>query len=74
MYSKEGPGISVGDVNADGLDDFYIGGATGSFGTFFIQQKTGSFNPRGYQIIQIMKIWDLYCSMQMEMEMMTSML
>ncbi len=45
MYSKEGPGISVGDVNSDGLDDFYVGGATGSFGTFFIQQKTGSFNP-----------------------------
>ena len=43
MYSKEGPGIGVGDVNSDGLDDFYIGGATGSFGTFFIQQKNGSF-------------------------------
>jgi hypothetical protein len=43
MYSKEGPGISVGDVNSDGLDDFYVGGATGSFGTVFMQQKIGSF-------------------------------
>ena len=46
MYSQEGPGISVGDVNSDGLDDFFIGGATGSFGTFFIQNPEGSFTAK----------------------------
>jgi hypothetical protein len=44
LYSKEGPGIAVGDINGDGMDDFYVGGATSSSGNLFIQQKTGEFN------------------------------
>ena len=43
MYSKEGPGIAAGDINGDGLDDFYIGGATSMAGKIFIQQETGKF-------------------------------
>ena len=43
MYSQEGPGIAVGDVNSDGMDDFFIGGSTGFSGTIFIQEKKGSF-------------------------------
>jgi hypothetical protein len=43
LFSKEGPGISVGDVNSDGLDDFFIGGSTGYFGAIFSQQKNGKF-------------------------------
>jgi hypothetical protein len=46
MYSREGPGISAGDVNADGLDDFFIGGSTGYAGTLFIQHKSGQFSSR----------------------------
>ncbi len=41
--SREGPGIATGDVNADGLDDFYIGAATGFDGSIFLQQKNGKF-------------------------------
>jgi hypothetical protein len=44
QFSKEGPGITVGDVNSDGRDDFFIGGSTGFFGTFFIQQVDGHFS------------------------------
>lgn len=44
MLSHEGPGISVGDVNADGLDDFFVGGATGSTGNIFTQEKNGTFS------------------------------
>ena len=43
MLSHEGPGISVGDVNGDGLEDFFVGGAAGSKGNFFIQLTNGTF-------------------------------
>jgi hypothetical protein len=45
LYSREGPGIAVGDVNGDSLDDFFIGGATRSSGNLYIQQKSGEFTP-----------------------------
>ncbi len=44
MLSREGPGISVSDVNADGLEDFFIGGAAGYKGNLFIQKKNGTFS------------------------------
>ncbi len=46
MHSRGGPGIAVGDVNGDGLEDFFIGAARGSNGSFFIQNKNGSFIPQ----------------------------
>jgi enediyne biosynthesis protein E4 len=41
--STEGPGISVGDVNNDKQEDFYIGNASKSPGRLFIQGKDGRF-------------------------------
>ena len=41
--SHEGPGLAAGDINGDGLDDFFIGAAAGSDGAVFIQQKSGKF-------------------------------
>ncbi|HKO80111.1 MAG TPA: VCBS repeat-containing protein, partial [Chitinophagaceae bacterium] len=43
FLSHEGPGISVGDVNGDGLEDFFVGGASGSKGNLFTQQTNGQF-------------------------------
>jgi hypothetical protein len=42
-FSQAGPGIASGDINGDGLDDFYIGGAAGKNGTLFFQNRNGSF-------------------------------
>ena len=43
MHSKNGPGIAVSDVNADGLEDFYIGGASNHSGALYLQQSNGKF-------------------------------
>ncbi len=41
--SQYGPCIAVGDIDNNGYDDFYIGGAAGNKGTFFMQDKNGKF-------------------------------
>lgn len=39
FLSTQGPKIAVGDVNCDGMEDFYIGGAKGQSGELYLQQK-----------------------------------
>lgn len=41
--STRGPKLAVGDVNGDGLDDFYVCGASGTPGTLMLQTKDGKF-------------------------------
>jgi hypothetical protein len=41
--SYSGPCLVKGDINTDGLEDLYIGGASGQSGKIFLQNKKGQF-------------------------------
>ncbi|WP_163418399.1 VCBS repeat-containing protein [Flagellimonas sp. HSM57] len=42
--SEEGPALAVGDIDNDGLEDIYIGGAKGISGALYLQQNDGGFS------------------------------
>ncbi len=52
MLSNEGPKMCKADVNKDGREDIYIGGAKDSPGTLFIQLENGKFRSTNKELFE----------------------
>jgi hypothetical protein len=52
MLSTEGPYLAVADVNGDGLDDLFVGGAKDQAGRVLLQQPGGGFVPVSEQVFE----------------------
>ncbi len=55
MLSTAGPRITKGDVNGDGLEDFYIGGAKDQAGALYIQNAAGKFKRSNEKLWEVDK-------------------
>lgn len=56
--SQFGPAIAVADINNDGLEDFYAGGASGQSPSLFLQNKSGTFETTGIQFWEKEKAYE----------------
>ena len=56
MVSTEGPFVTVGDVNGDGLDDFFIGGAKGQPSALYVQRPNGTFVATNQALLEVDRI------------------
>ena len=45
MLARLGPALARGDVNDDGRDDVFVGGAKGQRSSLFLQRADGTFDP-----------------------------
>ncbi len=52
MLSTQGPHTAKGDINKDGLDDIYIGGAKGQSGVLYLQTKGEKFIKTNEALLQ----------------------
>ena len=43
-YSTQGPGLAVADINGDGLDDFFVGNASGKSSALYLQLTNKTFS------------------------------
>lgn len=56
--SELGPALAAADVNADGLDDFFVGNAFDSPGALFLQNENGSFRQSSQPVFDADKMFE----------------
>ena len=56
--SSAGSPLTVADINADGLEDVFIGNAQGAKGALFIQQKDGVFLEKNKELFESEKAYE----------------
>jgi hypothetical protein len=56
MLSVEGSKMALGDVNKDGLDDIYFGGAKDQSGELYVQSMSGTFSKATQHTFEVDKI------------------
>ena len=49
MISQEGPALAIGDVDGDGNEDIFIGGAIGNKGVLYANEGDGKLNARSLE-------------------------
>lgn len=54
-FATEGPALAVGDMNGDGLDDLFLGGAKGQASAIFFQNQDGSFSRQDMPVFEQLK-------------------
>ena len=57
-FSKSGPFIATGDVNGDGLGDFYVGGAAGQPGKLYMQTAEGKLAQKNIPAFDVDKAFE----------------
>ncbi len=58
LYSSGGAHTAVGDVNGDGLDDVFAGGALNQSGAIFLQKPDGSFQKSTQSILETDAVYE----------------
>jgi hypothetical protein len=66
MNSTEGPALSVGDINKDGLEDIFIGGARGFSAALYQQQSNGKFILSKQEAFRVDSNYEAICSVMVD--------